>query len=230
MRGLRDRRGRVTMAAGTTAIAGLAVVGLFTAACSAGGTGVQDEGSAAAQDSAKGGGAPSPASPSDGSTAFGREIDPVQLIKNDPQVSKDIKDQLKPCGGAEYPVDTSYGNMTGGTSPDIVINVLSCGDAVGLGTYVYRMTGQTYETVFVSEEPAVVSEIDRGDLVVTKQVWDKGGSVDEPSGEEVTTYHWSNGKFVRLHWVRNEYRGSVADGGGGFLQPEPLVPAPTTKD
>lgn len=223
MRGLRglktggqpeSGRGGGRRAAGGTAVAALAAFGMFATSCSAGGTGVQDEGSAHAE-SAK-------SAPSSGPSASGyqkvAQVNPVRLIKEDPKVSKRIKSDLKPCGN-DYPVDTSYGNITGGTQPDVVVNVMSCVDSVGVGTYVYRMSGTSYENVFMVEEPAVVSAIDRGDLVVTKQIWVENDPAEEPSAEELTTYHWTSGKFAQLHWVRNEYSGPVD--GDGLLATEP---------
>ncbi|MGW6455306.1 hypothetical protein ACWF94_05160 [Streptomyces sp. NPDC055078] len=229
MRGLKGPmggRGRGALAAGTTAIAGFAAIGLFTAACSTGGDGVQDEGSAHAE--AKGSLPAAPAAPSMGGDAGQdaaqrtEDIDPVKLIKTDPKVSARVKADLRPCGeSADYPVDSSYGNITGSGSPDVVVNVVACGDGVGLGTFVYRVNGTAYENVFALEEAAVYSAIDRGDLVVTKQLYAKDDPVATPSAEEVTTYHWASGKFSRLHWVRTEFSGAV--GVGGLENPEPTA-------
>jgi hypothetical protein len=200
-------------------MAGLAAVGLFTAACSTGGAGVQDEGSAHADSAAKS--TPSPVKTTGGTTQKVKLVDAVALIKNDPKVSEQVKADLKPCAKDSYPVDTSYGSLTGGSSPDVVVNVLTCGDSVGMGTYVYRGSGQTYENVFATEEPTVYSTIDRGELVVTKQVYTKGDPVTEPSGEEVTTYRWTSGKFTQQHWVRNEFSKAVGEG-------EPVAPDTAT--
>ncbi|MFI1400615.1 hypothetical protein [Streptomyces sp. NPDC020681] len=220
--GLKARGGRASIAASSTAIAGLAAVGLFTVACSSGGTGAQDEGAARTDSVAKA--TPSPAPPSGEAGQRVDPVDSVKLILTDPQVSERVKADLKPCARDSYPVDTSYGNLTGGTTPDVVVNVMTCDDAVGMGTYVYRADGEKYENVFAAEEPAVYAAIDRGDLVVTKQVYAKGDPVTEPSGEEITTYHWANGKFTQQYWVRNEFSGSVGD--GDVVAPE----APATNE
>jgi hypothetical protein len=210
------------------AMAGLAVLGLLVAGCSAGGEGVQDEGSAQAE-SGKAGAHPSPTS--SGQASKGRlKINPVRLVKADPKVGEEVKRSLQPCSEGGYPMDVSYGYLTGGTGPDVVINVLSCGDAVAVGTYVYRLSDKEYENAFLSEEPAVVSEIDRGDLVVTRQFYDKEDVLADPSGQEVTTYRWTNGKFSQVYWVRNEYRRVVTDEADEFFPPE-ASPAPSsTKD
>ena len=41
----------------------------------------------------------------------------------------------------------------------------------------YREEDDGYRNVFLAEEPPVYAEIDRGDLVVTKQVYEKGDPV-----------------------------------------------------
>ncbi|MFJ3161948.1 hypothetical protein [Streptomyces kanasensis] len=208
-------------AAGTAAMAGLAAVGLLgllAAGCSTGGTGTRDEGAAPTeQGGPSGAAAPSPSA----SSPFER-VDAVELLKNDPKVSDRVKKDLRPCGPDAYPVDTSYGNLTGTTAADVVVNVLTCGDAVGVGTYVYRKREQKFENVFALEEPAVYSAIDRGDLVVTKQVYAKGDPIAYPSGEEVITYRWSSDRFTEHYVVRNEYSKAVE--GGDISGPAPTGP------
>ncbi|MFI9586484.1 hypothetical protein ACIHCQ_32710 [Streptomyces sp. NPDC052236] len=230
MRGLTDRSGGRKRAASGAATAALAALGVFAAAaCSAGGSGVQDEG-AALGDSKAAKAVPS-AVPS--STAAGRgtrTVDVVRLLQEDPKVSKQVKADLKPCDRDTYPVDTSYGYLTGAAWPDVVVNVMTCDDALGMGTYVYRPSGESgekYVNVFMVEEPAVYSAIDRGDLVVTKEVYTKGDALTEPSGEELTTYHWTSGKFTQQHWVRNEFSGAVGE--GLAVAPEPTEPADLTE-
>ncbi|MEV5611614.1 hypothetical protein [Streptomyces sp. NPDC052225] len=199
--------------AGSSVIAGLAALGLFVgalAACSAGGTGARDEGPA--RTDPVGSTAPaataSPA-PSTSPSPSPSAVNAVRLVKADPKVSTDIKRDLKPCVADEYPVDVSYGNLTGAAATDVVVNVMTCGDAVGIGTYVYRDEGGTYQNVFQAEEPPVYAEIDRGDLVVTKQVYDKGDSVASPSGEEILTYRWSGDHFVQESRTHNDYSHAV---------------------
>ncbi|MEV6397292.1 hypothetical protein AB0M39_21385 [Streptomyces sp. NPDC051907] len=202
-------------------MAGLAAVGLFTVSCSTGGNGVQDEGAALADSVAKATPSPAPSAADEAAQPF-QPVDAVQLLKDDPKVSDRVKADLEPCTPDTYPVDTSYGNLTGGDSPDVVVNVLTCGDAVGMGTYVYRDSGGKFENVFAAEQPAVYSAIDRGDLVVTRQVYAKDDPVSEPSGEEVTTYRWTAaGKFVQQYWVRNEFSTAVGQG-----EPMPEATAP----
>ncbi|MEU3095414.1 hypothetical protein ABZ690_11490 [Streptomyces sp. NPDC006967] len=206
MRGLTGTgptRSRTSARVASTATAVLAAVVLFAGGCGTGGTGARDEGPARA-DSVAGAAAPV-ASPS----RTPERVDAVRLIKADPAVSAQVKRELKPCVADEYPIDVSYGNLTGGAVDDVVVNVLTCGDAVGVGSYVYRGQGGAYVNVFSAEEPPVYAEIDRGDLVVTKQVYDRGDPVSSPSGENVITYRWASSRFGEEYRTHNDY-GQVA--------------------
>ncbi|MFK4145512.1 hypothetical protein [Streptomyces sp. NPDC004065] len=216
MRGLTGpgpTRAQDTLQAAITAVAVLAALALLVSACGTGGTGARDEGPAHADSVAGAASSPSP-SPAD----TPRRVDAVRLIKADPKVSPAVKRALKPCVADEYPVDVSYGDLTGGSVDDIVINVLTCGDAVGVGAYVYRAQGSGYRSVFRAEEPPVYAEIDRGDLVVTRQVYERGDPVSNPSGEDVITYRWTQGRFAMEFSTRNEY--SKAVGGGPSPAPD----------
>lgn len=204
--GLTAARG--TFQAAITVVTVLAALALFLSVCATGGTGTRDEGPAHA-DEMEGAATTTPwAAP----THTPSRMDAVQLIRADPEVSVEVKGALKPCVGDEYPVDVSYGDLTGGPVKDIVVNVLTCGDEVGVGAYVYREEDGRYENVFKTEEPPVYAEIDRGDLVVTKQVYAKRDSFSSPSGENVITYRWTSAdRFVKEFTIHNEYS-SIVDG------------------
>ncbi|MEV7441140.1 hypothetical protein AB0O22_08305 [Streptomyces sp. NPDC091204] len=210
------------MSAGAVVLVGTAV---FAVGCATGGTGLRDGGPARSDAVAKASpvGPSTPVDPSSGAaSASGRpvkKVDPVALLKADPKVSAEIKRDLKPCTGKEYPVDVSYGKVTGSPVVDIVVNVLSCADALGRGTYVYRADGGSYENVFSDEQPPVYAEIDRGDLVVTKQVYGKSDPLSYPSGEDVITYRWNGETFTEHDRVHSEYS-NVIDGG---VQPAPAT-------
>jgi hypothetical protein len=197
--GTGDPRAQGTLKAVITAVAVLAALGLLVSACGTGGTGARDEGPAS--DSVAAGAATPSTSPS----ATPDRVDAIRLVKADPEVSAAVKRDLKPCVGDEYPVDVSYGNLTGGSADDVVINVMTCGDAVGVGSYVYREDGDAYKNVFRSEEPPVYAEIDRGDLVITQQVYAKGDSVAYPSAEEVITYRWMVNRFTERARKHTDY-------------------------
>lgn len=220
------------MSAGTIVLVGTAV---FAVGCATGGTGLRDGGPArseavakAAPSGASDTGVPDPSSDPSGASAAAsarpaKKVDPVQLLMADPKVSSEVKRELKPCTGKEYPVDVSYGRVTGSPVVDIIVNVLSCADALGRGSYVYRADDGKYENVFSDEQPPVYAEIDRGDLVVTKQVYGKSDALSYPSGEDVITYRWNGEKFTEQDRVHSEYS-NVVDGGS---QPAPAV---TTKN
>jgi hypothetical protein len=179
---------------------------LFVSACATGGTGTRDEGPAHADTVSA-----APAVPSASPVRTPDRVDAVRLVKHDPQVSAQVKRGLKPCLADEYPVDVSYGHLTGDPAEDIVVNVLTCDDAVGVGAYVYHLEGGAYRNVFLAEEPPVYAEIDRGDLVVSKQVYEKGDPVSSPSGENVITYRWSAGRFTEQFRAHNDYSNSVGE-------------------
>ncbi|MEV4451484.1 hypothetical protein AB0K24_39860 [Streptomyces mirabilis] len=203
------------MKAGSAVTAALAALGLFLTACATGGTGARDEGPASSEAVAKG--APSPAASAPPSKTPKR-VDAVKLVKDDPKVSDSVKNALtKPCVADEYPVDVSYGDLTGGTTDDVVVNVMTCGDAVGIGSYVYREESGRYENVFKTEEPPVYAEIDRGDLVITQQLYKKGDPVEYPSSEEVITYGWTATRFTERSRTHNDYSNAV----GGVDTPAP---------
>ncbi|MER6126760.1 hypothetical protein ABT173_29955 [Streptomyces sp. NPDC001795] len=195
--------------AAVAAVAAIAAVGLFLSACATGGTGARDEGPAGGNSLVAGAASPS-VSPTTGEPS---RLDVVKLVKGDPRVAKVVKDDLKPCVADEYPVDVSYGNLTGGSANDIVVNVMTCHDAVGVGSYVYQLKDHRYQNVFKTEEPPVYAEIDRGDLVVTQQMYEKGDPVSYPSSEEVITFSWSANHFTELSRTRNVYSNAVGNNG-----------------
>ncbi|MBM7437520.1 hypothetical protein [Streptomyces sp. HB132] len=226
MRGLKGSGGGTTglgglgagLAAGGTAAAGLAAFMLLCTGCAAGGTGTRDEGPASTQQVA--GSTPSNAVATGTAKPVPR-VDAVTLLKGDPEVSRQLKEDLKPCAGDEYPVDTSYGTVTDGSATDVVVNVMTCGDSVGVGTYVYqRRSDGSYGNVFASEVPAVYGTIDRGDLVVTTQVYGSKDSVAYPSGEDVVTYHWTAGRFSETDRVHNVFNRAVGSGEGALPAPQ----------
>ncbi|MEU6373235.1 hypothetical protein [Streptomyces sp. NPDC046909] len=211
--------GRGTFQAAITAVAVLAALALFVSACATGGTGTRDEGPAYVESSAgtdmAAGAVPSPAPSVSASLTH---VEAVELVKDDPAVSAEVKDDLKPCVADEYPVDVAYGDLTGDSAEDVVVNVLTCGDGVGVGSYVYHEEGGAYENVFSAEESPVYAEIDSsGNLVVSKQVYKKGDPVSAPSGEDVITYRWAAGRFVKWRYTHNEL---------GDIGTEPTEPSP----
>ncbi|MFI6441393.1 hypothetical protein [Streptomyces sp. NPDC050759] len=188
--------------AASTAVVVLAALALFVSACATGGTGTRDEGPAHAV--AQAGASPSALPSALASPRLDRKR-AIALLRSDPKVSEAVKRDLEPCGTDQYPVDLFYGDLTGGSADDVVVNVVTCADLVGVGSYVYREQGGSYQNVFQTEEPPVYAEIDRGDLVVTKQVYEKGDAVSDPSGENVITYRWASGKFAAVYKTHSDY-------------------------
>ncbi|MEV5680055.1 MULTISPECIES: hypothetical protein [unclassified Streptomyces] len=219
----RSTRLRAGMAASGTALAGLAAIVVFCVGCSTGGTGTRDEGPAGTQPVAQV--TTPPAATPSGTAKPARRVDAVALLRGDAKVSERVKDGLKPCAGDAYPVDTSYGSMTDGPVTDVVINVMACSDSVGVGTYVYRQRDDgSYQNVFTAETPAVYGTIDRGDLVVTTQVYGSKDPLAYPSGSEVVTYRWASDRFNEHDRVHNDFNRAVGSTEGTFSEP---VPEPT---
>jgi hypothetical protein len=193
---------RGILQAASTAVVVLAALALFVSACATGGTGTRDEGPAHA--AAADGASPSVLPSALASPRLDRK-GAIALLRSDPKVSEAVKRDLEPCGTDQYPVDLIYGDLTGSSADDVVVNVVTCADPVGVGSYVYREEGGSYQNVFQAEEPPVYAEIDRGDLVVTKQVYEKDDPVAEPSGENVITYRWVSGRFVAVYRTHSDY-------------------------
>ncbi|MEU3824314.1 hypothetical protein GT045_26095 [Streptomyces sp. SID486] len=192
----------------------LAALALFVAACGSGGTGARDEGPA--HGSAVAGTVTSP-SPSPSPAQRYRRVDAVELLKNDPQVSEAVKRELKPCDGDKYQVDVSYGDLTDATVDDVVVNVMTCADWLGIASYVYRDEDGRFTNVFKSEDSPVYAEIDQGTLSVFRQYYERDDPISSPSGDIVTPYTWKDGRFAPGKPTRNEYS-NATDGGA---QPVP---------
>ncbi|MGC9542386.1 hypothetical protein [Streptomyces sp. UG1] len=204
-----------TFQAAFTAVVVVVALALFASACATGGTGTRDEGPARAD--MAGGSTVSPSAVSSPSatptpSAVPDRKEAAHLVKTDPSVSAQVKRELTPCVSDDYPIDVSYGDLTGAPAEDIVVNVLSCGDGVGVASYVYREQDGSYRNVFSSEEPPVYAEIDRGYLVVTKQVYAQDDALSNPSSEDVISYQWVSDRFVLRDDTRTDY-GDLGDGG-----------------
>ncbi|MFI9723758.1 hypothetical protein ACIHFE_29555 [Streptomyces sp. NPDC052396] len=200
MRGLsRAATSKPALITGGAVAAMAAAAGLLLAGCSTSSEGVRKEGPAQTQSSAKPGKQPAASAPTR------EKVDAVKLIKNDPKISDSVKKNFKPCVKDQYPVDVIYGQLTGGDRDDVVVNILTCGDAIGIGSYVYRAKGDSYVDVFATEQSPVYADIDRRDLQVTTQVYGAGDPVADPSGEEVVTYHWSDSQFRETGRTHTDY-------------------------
>lgn len=61
----------------------------------------------------------------------GLSIDPVALLRADPEVSDAVKDSLRLCGDANFPYEIRYSPVTGAVWQDAVVNVFTC-ESVGI--------------------------------------------------------------------------------------------------
>lgn len=121
------------------------------------------------------------------------------LIRRDTSVSPDIREDLTPCAGDGYPMDTDSGNLTAGDGPDLVVNITTCGDGLGIAAYVYRMIGGKYQDVFADERPPVYGSVASGRLQIVHDVYkDDDDPVTYPTGEEAVTYAWRGNRFVEV--------------------------------
>lgn len=141
------------------------------------------------------------------------ETEVVSVIRRDPKVSAHVKRGLKPCQGELYPVGIGYARATHGQQADLVVNVTSCTDSVGVGAYVYRRSSSgALVNVFSAERPPVWAEFRNGMLEVTRDVYVGDEPLCCPSGRDIVTYGWQDGVF---HEVARARRGGERDDSGG---------------
>ncbi|HZG02320.1 MAG TPA: hypothetical protein VE546_01875 [Streptomyces sp.] len=145
----------------------------------------------------------------------GGELDVLALLRADPKVGRKIKETLRPCSAEVWPVDVSYGRLTGGHAPDVLVNVSDCNDGMGLGSYVYRQsTNGQYVGVFAAEDPPVHADADRDRLRVTQRVYADGDPVCCPSGRHVVLYVWREDRFTVRERALPRPGGPVPEGTG----------------
>ncbi len=198
---------------GTAAMGALTCACVVVTGCGTTGTGVRREGPA-----------PSPTVKRP-STAMAPAIarDPQALatmVRRDSSVSQDVREDLTPCAGNTYPMATDTGDLTEGDGPDLVVNVTTCGDGLGVAAYVYRMVNGKYQNVFADERPPVYGSVEDGQLQIIHEVYKVDDPVTFPTGQESVLYAWRGGRFVQ---VSRSY--------AGFDAPTPTVrPEPTSTD
>jgi hypothetical protein len=200
--------------------------------------GVREEGTAAVSSPALPSPSVSPPVADAHTLGAGRSADPraaqsvgpadvVRLVKDDPKVARDIRDSLVACAAPSasavvrpeatvepYPVDRRSGPLTGKDGTDLVVNVSTCADSVGIGSYVYRRVHGRYVNVFADEQPPVFAEISDGSLKVTHQVYEPQDAVSNPSGEDVTTYRWNGSRFEEVAFSHRDYETNDDTRGG----------------
>ncbi|MFC4036749.1 hypothetical protein ACFO3J_35720 [Streptomyces polygonati] len=119
------------------------------------------------------------------------------MVRRDTSISEDVREDLTPCRDDTYPMDTDAGNLTAGDGPDLVVNVTTCGEGIGIAAYVYRMVGGKYQCVFADERGPVYGTVDDGRLEVVHEVYPSDDPVAFPTGEDAVTYVWSVDRFVQ---------------------------------
>ncbi|NUS13292.1 MAG: hypothetical protein HOY69_18130 [Streptomyces sp.] len=120
----------------------------------------------------------------------------------------------------DYPVAIDSGDLTSGDGPDLVVNVTTCGNGLGVAAYVYRMVNGKYLNVFADERPPVYGSVTDGQLEIIHEVYKVGDPVSFPTVQESVRYAWRGGRFVQ---VAREY----ADFGS---KTPTVVPEPTSTD
>lgn len=215
---LRSRRTGAFRTSTGAAIASMAALSLLLAGCNPGGEGVRTEGTASSTPAPKDRSAQA-ASPSPSASVAYQKVDAVNLMKHDPKVGADVKKSLaKPCAADEYPVEVTYAKLTGGKDPDVVVNVMTCADSVGIGSYVYRRNGGGYDNVFANEQPSVYAGVNKGELEVSKQTYNSDDNLCCASGEDVMTYRWTGSRFVEYARYHTDYSKT------GGTEPAPADP------
>ncbi|MGW5354015.1 hypothetical protein ACWERV_26275 [Streptomyces sp. NPDC004031] len=139
---------------------------------------------------------------------------------SDPSGRADPSDPSDPADADSYPVTVDSGNLTAGDGPDLVVNVTTCGNGLGVAAYVYRMVKGKYQNVFADERPPVYGSVEDGQLEITHEVYEMNDPLSSPVGQESVTYVWRGGRFVQ---VSREY----ADFGS---KTPTVVPEPTSTD
>jgi hypothetical protein len=137
----------------------------------------------------------------------------ARMVRRDTSVSAEVREDLEPCtsagsddpdgdnddapgsSDAAYPLDTDSGDLTSGDGPDLVVNVTTCGDGLGIAAYVYRMTGTKYRCVFADEHSPVYGSVINGRLQVVHEVYRTDDAVAYPTGEETVAYAWRGSSF-----------------------------------
>lgn len=127
------------------------------------------------------------------------------------------------AGTDDYPVAVESGNLTAGDGPDLVVNVTTCGNGLGVAAYVYRMVKGKYQNVFADERPPVYGSVDGGRLEITHEVYEMNDPVSSPVGQESATYVWRGGRFVQ---VAREYADFGSKTPTVVAEPTATAPAP----
>jgi hypothetical protein len=147
----------------------------------------------------------------------------AEMMRRDTGVGGEVREDLTPCADNDYPLDTDAGNLTAGDGPDLVVNVTTCGEGLGIASYVYRMIAGKYQNVFADEKAPVYGSVHGGQLEVVHEVYDSDDPVAYPIGEESTTYTWRGNHFVE---VARSYADLAAPSPSASPEPVSTEPVP----
>ena len=148
------------------------------------------------------------------------------MVRRDTSVSADVREDLTPCAGDDYPMDTDSGDLTAGDGPDLVVTITTCGDGLGIAAYVYRMIGGKYQDIFADERPPVYGSVTDGRLQIVHEVYRSDDTIAYPTGEESVTYAWRGNRFVE---VARSYSDLNAKTPTASPEPTRTGPAPLPK-
>jgi hypothetical protein len=183
---------------------GITAAAVVCALVAAGGCGISGGGVRVAEDAGDATTGPVSQPHPAGGEAF--SIDPVAVLREDPEVRQDIKDLVAhQCtgdgfDGSFFPVDTTYATIAGTDVQVAVVNVYGCTSpylcASGYASYVYRLWQSGPEQVFAAEEISATVTVAEGAFTVDRQVWLPGDDADCPTGLESTPLAWDGFAFT----------------------------------
>lgn len=184
----------------------IVAVGIGCALIAAAGCGIAGDGVRIAEDAGDAGTGPVPDSEPHPAEGEAFSVDPVAVLREDPEVRQDIKDLVaRPCtgdgyDGSWYPVDTVYATVAGTDVQVVVIDVLGCTPpypcATGYASYVYRLWEDGPEQVFAAEETSTTVVVTDGEFSLEWPVWLPGDDTDCPTGLDSAPLTWDGDEFV----------------------------------
>lgn len=146
------------------------------------------------------------------------------MVRRDSSVSPGVREDLTPCAGDDYPMATDTGDLTEGDGPDVVVNVTTCGDGLGVAAYVYRMVNGKYQNVFADERPPVYGSVEDGQLQIIHEVYKVGDPASYPTGQESVLYAWRDGRFVQVSRSYSDFGARTP-----AVRPEPTSTEPAPR-
>jgi hypothetical protein len=184
----------------------ISAVGVMSALIAAGGCGIAGDGVRVAENGGGATTAPVPDAQPDPAPGEAFSVDPVEVLREDPDVRQDIKDLVaRPCTGDGYdgswfPVDAVYATIAGTDVQVVVIDVLGCTApylcASGYASYVYRLWESGPEQIYAVEETSNTVLVTEGEFTLEWQVWLPGDDADCPTGLDSVPLTWNGERLV----------------------------------